>query len=123
MSHATEGIQWIRMEELGKALTNRCRAVRELSNKKQKKLEGTRDRNTNSEQLEFECQLKTPTLGRIHESPQLVSVILTKSIPIIDNQPGPVTTTGRHVAKPQNSKKRVVVQSICDGDKQTMPDM
>jgi len=34
MSHATEGMQWIRMEELGKALTNRCRAVRELSNKK-----------------------------------------------------------------------------------------
>ena len=32
--HATEGIQWIRMEELGKALTNRCRAVRELPNKK-----------------------------------------------------------------------------------------
>jgi len=32
-SHATEGIQWIRMEELGKALTNRCRAVRELSKK------------------------------------------------------------------------------------------
>jgi len=61
MSHATEGIQWIRIEELGKALTNRCRAVRELSNKKQKKLEGTRDRNTNSEQLEFECQLRTPT--------------------------------------------------------------
>jgi len=28
VSHATEGIQWIRMEELGKALTNRCRAVR-----------------------------------------------------------------------------------------------
>ena len=23
-SHATEGVQWIRMEELGKALTNRC---------------------------------------------------------------------------------------------------
>jgi len=23
-SHATEGIQWIRMKELGKALTNRC---------------------------------------------------------------------------------------------------
>ena len=53
-SHATEGIQWIRMQELGKALTNRCQAVRELSNKKQKKQEGTRDRNTNSEQLEFE---------------------------------------------------------------------
>jgi len=32
-SHATEGIQWIRMEQLGKALTNRCRAVRELTNK------------------------------------------------------------------------------------------
>jgi len=29
-SHATDGIQWIRMEELGKALTNRCRAVRAL---------------------------------------------------------------------------------------------
>jgi len=67
MSHATEGIRWIRMEELGKALTNRCRAVRELSNKKQRNLEGTRDRNTNSEQLEFESQLKTPTRGRIHE--------------------------------------------------------
>jgi len=66
-SHATEGIQWIRMEELGKALTNRCRAVRELTNKKQKKQGGTRDRYTNSEQLEFECQLKTPTHGRIHE--------------------------------------------------------
>jgi len=30
--HAAEGIQWVRMEELGKALTNRCRAVRELPN-------------------------------------------------------------------------------------------
>jgi len=39
-SHATEGIQWIRMEELGKALTNRCRAVRELSNKKRKSWKG-----------------------------------------------------------------------------------
>jgi len=67
VSHVNEGIQWIRMEELGKALTNRCRAVRELSNKKQKNLTGTRDRNINSEQLEFECQLKTPTRGRIHE--------------------------------------------------------
>ena len=27
---AADGIQWIRMEELGKTLTNRCRAVREL---------------------------------------------------------------------------------------------
>jgi len=66
-SHATEGLQWIRMEELGKALTNRCRAVRELTNKKQQKQDGTKDRSTNSEQLEFECQLKTPTRGRIHE--------------------------------------------------------
>jgi len=66
-SHATEGIQWIRMEELGKALTNRCRAVRELSTKIQKKQEWTRDRNTNNEQLEFDCQLKTPTPGCIHE--------------------------------------------------------
>jgi len=65
--HATEGVQWVRMEELGKALTIRCRAVRELSNKKQKNLMGTRDRTTNSEQIEFECQLKTPTRGHIHE--------------------------------------------------------
>ena len=28
---------------------------------------GTRDRTINSEQLELECQLKTPTRGRIHE--------------------------------------------------------
>jgi len=35
--YAAEGVQWIRMEELGKALTNRCRAVRELPNQKQKK--------------------------------------------------------------------------------------
>ena len=55
------------MEELGKALTNRCRAVRELSNQKQKNLTGTRDRNIHSEQLEFECQLRTPTRGRIYE--------------------------------------------------------
>jgi len=67
VSHATEGVQWIRMEELGKALTNRCRAVRELSNKEQKNLIGTRDRNINSEKLEFECQLRTPTRGRIYE--------------------------------------------------------
>jgi len=29
-SHETDGTQWIHMEELSKALTNRCRAVREL---------------------------------------------------------------------------------------------
>jgi len=66
-SHATEGIKWIRMEELGKALTNRCRAVRELTKREQKKQGGTRDRYNNSKQLEFECQLKKPTRGRIHE--------------------------------------------------------
>jgi len=66
-SHATEGIQWVRVQALGKALTNRCRAVRELPNKKQKKQGETRDRNTNSEQLEFERQLRTPTQGRIHK--------------------------------------------------------
>jgi len=60
-------IQWIRMEEIGKALTNRCRDVRELKNKKRKTQGGTRDRHTNSEHLEFECQLKTPTRSRIHE--------------------------------------------------------
>jgi len=67
VSHATERIQWIRMEELGKALTNRCRAVRELSNQKQKNLTWTRDRNINSDQLDFECQLNTPTRGRIYD--------------------------------------------------------
>ena len=55
------------MEDSGKALTNRCRAVRELKNKKHKTQGGTRDRHTNSEKHEFECQLKTPTRGRIHE--------------------------------------------------------
>jgi len=55
------------MEELGKALTKRCRAVRELSNTKQQMHDGTRDRYTNSEQLEFDCRIKTPTRGRIHE--------------------------------------------------------
>jgi len=67
VSYVTEGVQWIRMEELGKALTNRCRAVRELPHKKQKNLTGTRDRNIHSEQLEFECQLRTPTRSRIYE--------------------------------------------------------
>jgi len=60
-SHEAEEIQWIRMEELGKALTNRCRAVRKLKEKRRKTQGGTRDRHTNSEQLEFECQLKIPT--------------------------------------------------------------
>jgi len=55
------------MEELCKALTNRCRAVRKLKEKRRKTQGGTIDRHNNSEQLEFECQLKTPTRGRIHE--------------------------------------------------------
>ena len=55
------------MEELGKALTNRCRAVRELSNKKQRNLEGTRDRTTNSEQLEFELHAFELAVGELGE--------------------------------------------------------
>ena len=43
--HTVEGVQWVRMEELGKALTNRCRSVRELSNKKQKKSDGDQRQN------------------------------------------------------------------------------
>ena len=66
-THEADGIQWIRMEELGKALMNRCRAVRKMKEKRHKTQGGTRDRHTNSEQLEFECQLKTPTRSRIHE--------------------------------------------------------
>jgi len=66
-SHEADGIQWIRMQESGKALTNRCRAVRKLKDKRRKTQGGTRDRHTNSEQLELECQLKTPTRSRIHE--------------------------------------------------------
>jgi len=59
-SHEADGIQWIRMEELGKALTNTCRAVLKLKEKTRKTQGGTRDRHTNSEELEFECQLKNP---------------------------------------------------------------
>jgi len=55
------------MEELGETLTNRCRAVRKLKEKKRKTQRGNRDRHTNSEQLEFECQLKVPTRSRIRE--------------------------------------------------------
>ena len=64
-SYEADGIQWIRMEELGKALTNRCRAVQKLKEKRCKTQGGTRDRHTNSEQLEFKCQLKSPTRSRI----------------------------------------------------------
>ena len=38
-----------------------------LSQKRQKNLIGTRDRGIHSEQLEFECQLRTPTRSRIYE--------------------------------------------------------
>jgi len=36
MNHATDGIQWTRMEELGKALMNRYRAVRMLDENRRK---------------------------------------------------------------------------------------
>ena len=55
------------MEELGKALTNRCRSVQKLKEKRRKSQRGTIDRHTNREQLEFECQLKTLTRSRIHK--------------------------------------------------------
>jgi len=42
------------MEEVGKALTDRCRPVRKLSAKKRGTQEGASDRNINSEQLEFQ---------------------------------------------------------------------
>jgi len=67
IDRAADDIQWIHMEELGKALTNTCRALRKLSEKRRKTQKGTRDRNTNSEQLEFECHLKIPTRSRIQE--------------------------------------------------------
>ena len=66
VSHATEGVQWI-SGRIWQNPTNRCRAVRELSHKKQKNLTGTRDRNIHSEQLKFECQLRTPARNRIYE--------------------------------------------------------
>ena len=72
--HAVEGVQWIRMEEpwqIDAELYENWQIDAELyencQTKKTKKLVGIRDRTTNSEQLEFECQLKTPTRGRIHE--------------------------------------------------------
>jgi len=40
VSHVTEGIQWITMKELGKALTNRCRAVRNYLTKNRKISQG-----------------------------------------------------------------------------------
>ena len=66
-NHEADGIQWIRIEELGKAFTNSCQAIWKLKEKRRKTQRGTIDRHTNSEQLEFECQLKTPTRSRIHE--------------------------------------------------------
>ena len=118
-SYATEGIQWIRMEELGnlKALTNRCRAVRELSNKKQEKLEGTRDRNTNSEHLEFECQLKTPTRGRINELLNLGASSSQNLFQSLITNQDLLRLREDMWPSHKNSKKRVVVQSICNSNK------
>ena len=87
VSGPNKGVQWIRMEELGKALTNRCRAVRELPHKKQKNLTGTRYRNIHSEQLEFECQLRTPTRSLIYELLELgASSSLNNFQSLITNQ-------------------------------------
>jgi len=62
-----DGIQWIHLEEIRKALIDRCRAVRKLSAKKQRTQVGTRDRSIDNEQLEFECQLKPPTRCRLQK--------------------------------------------------------
>jgi len=97
-SHATEGIQWVRMEELGKALTNRCRAVRELPNKKHKKQEETRDRNTNRRTAQIRMSTQNAHTRPHLRTFQSGSVIITKTAPIIDNQPRFITTSGRHVA-------------------------
>ena len=51
------------------------------------------------------------------------SGFVTKSLSVPDNQPRPAEITGRHVAKSQDPKKGMVVQSICNGDQQTMPNM
>jgi len=67
VNREADGIPWICMEEFGKTLTNRCRAVQELNEKKRKTQRGTRDRHNNSEQLEFECQRKTSRRSRIQE--------------------------------------------------------
>jgi len=100
-SHATEGIQWIRMEEVGKALTNRCRAVRELPNKKHKKKLLTRDRH---KQRKARIRVSTQNSHtKPHpRTPQSGNVLFITAISITHNQPGPFTTTGRHVAKPQH---------------------
>jgi len=60
-------------EEIGKALTDRTRVVRKLSTMKQRTQSGTRDRGINSEQLEFECQFRTPIQSRHQELQRLVS--------------------------------------------------
>jgi len=54
-NHEADGIQLIRMKEVSKAITNRCRAVRKLKEKRRKTQRVTIDRHTNNEQLEFEC--------------------------------------------------------------------
>ena len=99
-SHEADGIQWISLEELGKVLTNRCRAIRKLKEKRRKTQGGTRDGHTNRKQLEFECQLKTPTRSRIHEHLNLGASCSHNLLQfLITNQTGSVTTSKRHVAK------------------------
>ena len=111
-------MQWIGMEEVGKDLTMRCRAVQKLSMERRKTQMRTRDKSINSEQLEFECQLKTPTGSRIQEllnlrisSPHNLfqSLILAEAM-------------GRHVAELQDHTEGVVVPSILYSDKSTLID-
>ena len=61
--------------------------------------------------------------GTNPRTPQVRSNFVTKSLPVTDSQPGPAEITGRYVAKSQDPKKGMVVQSICNGDQQTMPNM
>jgi len=97
-------------------LTNRCQAVRKLKEKRRKTQRGTRDRHTNSEQFEFECQLKTPTRSRIQELLNLGTSSLHNLFQLlIINQDLLRLREGRHVAKPQDPKKGVVVPSILHG--------
>ena len=61
--------------------------------------------------------------GSYLRTPQPRNGLVTISLPVPDNQPGLAATTGRHVAKSQDPKEGMVVQSICNGDQQTMSNM
>jgi len=92
-------------DQKNKALTNRCRAVQKLSVKRRKTQMGTRDRSTNSEQLEFECQLKTPTRSRIQELLNLGTFFPHNFFQsLIDNQ-DLAEATGRHMANYRTTRK------------------